>query len=68
MLKSTYVQQCAHNTAERRAIRVEFKQKNSANRKRYLNQRMRYLMKEREWLLSIKKEFLLSPKDCFVLE
>ena len=68
MLKSTYVQQCAHNLNERNQVADALKEKGiSKTRRKYLSGRLRHLNKERQFFQSIKQEFILFPSDCFRL-
>lgn len=68
MLKSTYVQQCAHNLSERRRTEVELNTgKISLQRRKFLRNSLNRLNKEKAFFLSIKNEFILSPKDCWKL-
>lgn len=68
MLKATYVQQCAHNTSERRKVQDAMNEKMSKPRRQYLKHQLAYLTKERNWLESIKGEFKVSSRDCLVLD
>lgn len=68
MLKSTYLQQCAHNKHERLRVAQHLQERGiSAERKRYLMAQMRYLNKERSFFQKIKSEFLIFKSDCYNL-
>ena len=67
MLKSTYLQQCAHNLHERRTIGALLREDISAERKHYLSRRLRHLQQERNWFLKIKEEFNIWASDCWKL-
>jgi len=66
MLKSTYLQQCAHNKHERNLVVTAINEKGiSPVRSKYLRQQLTRLIRERDWLLKIKEEFTIFPNDCF---
>lgn len=68
MLKSTYVQQCAHNLSERRSIEFELNvRRMSLQRRKYLRSQLNRLNKEKEFFKSIQGEFRISEKDCLRL-
>lgn len=67
MLKSTYLQQCAHNLRERTDIIEALGERCSKVRRMYLKQRMAHLNKEKNFFLKIKEEFLIFKSDCWRL-
>ena len=67
MLKSTYLQQCAHNLHERNQISVALQERCSKARRMYLKQRMAFLNKEKQFFLNIKNEFIIFKSDCWSL-
>jgi hypothetical protein len=65
MLKETFVRQSAHNLSERIEVQDALKERSSKPRKEYLKGRLRRLNRERDFFLSIKDEFIITPSDCY---
>jgi len=66
MLKSTFVQQSAHNLHERREVSEALQVRGQSRvRIKYLKNRLNRLNKEKAFFIKIKSEFRLTDKDCY---
>lgn len=72
MTKQTLCRQAAHNLHERREVQEALKERGiSPVRRRYLNERLARLNKEKQFFERIAKDpkegFRITDKDCFVI-
>lgn len=67
MNKATYLRQCAHNRSERLNVVSLMSEKCSRTRHRYLKNQLTHLLRERDFFLSIKHEFNIGKRDCWIL-